>query len=107
MGGWFVDIFVEDLFRVIVRATRLLLSRDWPVVMGTVLSAECPHSSYGCTMASIYYEYPIAGEKYGAVYGKPFILHDSGVEYAAQFVKGVDFKVRVKPGDPSTSVPCN
>jgi hypothetical protein len=105
MGGWFVDILVEYLFRVIVRAVRLLRSRDWPVAMGIVLSAECPRSWYGCTVASVYYEYPIAGEKYGAVYEKPFLSHDSGVEYAAQFVKGIDFKVRVKPEDPSTSVP--
>jgi hypothetical protein len=107
MGGWFVDIFVEYLFRVIVRAIRLLRSRDWPVAMGTVLSAECPRSSYGCTVASVYYEYPVAGEKYGAAYEKPFISPSSGEEYASQFVKGIDFKVRVKPGNPSTSVPCD
>jgi hypothetical protein len=107
MGGWFADIFVEYLFRVFVRAVRLLRSRGWPVVVGSVLSADCPRSSYGCTVASVYYEYPVADEKCGAAYEKPFISHDSGVEFAAQFVKGMDFKVRVKPGDPSTSVSCD
>jgi hypothetical protein len=107
MGGWFLDIFIEYLFRVIVRAMRLLRSRNWPAAVGIVLRAECPRSSYGCTVASVYYEYPIAGKSIGAAYEKPFISHDSGMEYAAQFVKGVEFKVRVKPGDPSTSVPCN
>jgi hypothetical protein len=75
--------------------------------VGSVLSADCPRSSYGCTVASVYYEYPVADEKCGAAYEKPFISHDSGVEFAAQFVKGMDFKVRVKPGDPSTSVSCD
>jgi hypothetical protein len=104
MAGWFADIFVEYLFRVFIHVMKLLRSRGWPVVMGTVLSADCPQVSYGCTVASVYYEYPVAGENYGAIYEKPFILRDSGVEYAAKFLKGMNFKVRVKPGDPSTSV---
>jgi hypothetical protein len=105
MPGWFLDIFVEYLFRVSVRAVKLLRSRSWPVTKGTVLSADCPRASYGCTVATVYYEYIVDGKKYEAAYEKPFILRDSGAEYAGQFVAGLELKVRLKPGDPSVSVP--
>ena len=105
MGGLFLDIFVEYLFRVFVRMFEPLRSRSWPVAMGTVLSSDCPHAFYGCTVATVYYEYIVEGEKYGAACEKPFIWHDSGTEYADRFVKGVDFKLRLKPGDSSASVP--
>src|SRR6266852_7653360 len=103
--GWFLNIFVEYLFRVFVRMINLVRSRSWPVVMGTVLSADCPRAVVGCTVATVYYEYVVEGEKYGTAYEKPFIWHDSGKEYADQFVKGVDFKLRLKPVQPSISVP--
>jgi hypothetical protein len=105
MAGWFLDIFIEYIFRMLVRATKLLRSRNWPIVKATVLSAECPHASYGCTVATVYYEYAINSEKYGTAYEKPFISRDSGADYAAQFVKGMDLKVRVKPSNPTVSVP--
>jgi hypothetical protein len=105
MGGWFLDIFVEYLFRVSVRAVNLLRSRRWPVAKGTVLSADCPRALYGCTVVTVYYEYVVDGKKYGAAYEKPFIWHDSGAEYASQFAVGLELKVRMKPGDPSVSVP--
>jgi hypothetical protein len=105
MAGWFLDIFIEYIFRMFVRAVKLLRSRNWPVVKATLLSAECPHASYGCDVATVYYEYVVKGEKYGAAYDKPFVSHDSGAHYSAQFVKGMDFKVRVKPDNPTMSVP--
>jgi hypothetical protein len=105
MGAWFLDIFVEYLFRVFVRGIKLLRSRSWPVTMGTVLSADCPRALYGCTVATVYYEYIVNGEKYGAAFEKPFILYDTGKGYASLLVKGMDFKVRLKPADPSESVP--
>ena len=97
----------EYLFRVSVRAVRLLRSRSWPVAVGTVLSADCPPASYGCTVAYVHYEYPAAGGKHAAVYETPFISPNSGEDFAAKFVKTMGIKVRVKPGDPLTSVPCD
>jgi len=105
MGGWFIDIFVEYIFRVFSHAMNLVRSRKWPIVKATVLSADCPHSLYGREVATVYYEYAINGEKYGDCFGKPFISEKSGKDYAALFVKGAQFKVRVKPNDPTKSVP--
>jgi|SRR5271156_6101543 hypothetical protein len=87
MGGWFVDIYVEYLFRAAVRAVLLVRSRDRPVVRATVLSAECPHAEYGCTVATVYYECVVGGEKYGAAFEKPSIVHDSGARFAVSLRK--------------------
>lgn len=105
MGGWFVDIFVEYLLRIVFHAANLLRSRRWPTVTATVLSADCPHAAYGCDVATVYYEYVVNGEKHGDTFGKPFISQESGKDYAANVVKGMHFKVRVKPDDPTKSVP--
>lgn len=104
MVGWYLDIFVEYIVRVFLHVVNLVRSRRWPIVKATVLSADCPRAGYGCTVATVYYEYVVNGEKYGNAFGKPFISHDSGQDYAARFVKGMDFKVRVKPNDAAKSV---
>jgi hypothetical protein len=49
-------------------------------------------------------EYMVDGAKYAGCYEKPFLVRASGVAYAESFAKGEDFKVRLKPGDPSVSV---
>jgi len=38
-------------------------SRDWPVTRATVLSAVYPRADYGCTVATVYYEYIVDGKK--------------------------------------------
>jgi hypothetical protein len=81
--------------------------RDWPVVFEKVMSAVCPRAGYGCTVATVYYEYRVGGENYAAAFERPFLWHDSGVEHAAKFTKGTKFKVRVKPEDPSKAGPCD
>lgn len=65
MGGWFVDIFVEFVARVLIRGVQLLRSHSWPVAPATVLSTECHPATYGCTVATVYYEYVVGDEKYG------------------------------------------
>ena len=102
---WYGDIFVEYIFRIVFHAANLLRSRRWTVVNATVLSADCPRISSGCTVTTVYYEYLINGEKYGNWFGRPFISEKSGRDYAALFVKGAQFKVRVKPDDLTKSVP--
>jgi len=105
MGGLFIDIFVEYTFRVLSHAMNLVRSRKWPIVKATVLGADCPHASFGCTVATVYYEYVVSGEKHGDSFDKPFISHESGEDYATRFVKRMNCTVRVKPGDGTASVP--
>jgi hypothetical protein len=105
MFGWFADVYIEYLFRVIVRAIRVVRSRDWPVSRATVLSAECPRADYGCTVAAVYYEYMVDGRKYGGGFEKPFIVQESGERFAGAFIKGAEFAVRVDPRNSSVTVP--
>lgn len=58
-------------------------------------------------LATVYYEYPVNGEKYGTWYSRPFILLRSAKNYAALVAKGTSFEVRVKPGGPSVAIPVN
>jgi hypothetical protein len=104
VGGLVADIFVEYLFRVIVRGIKLIGSHNWSRVTGRILSAECPKAGYGCDVATIIYEYLFDGAKFGGSFEKPFILHSSGEYYASSFIKGMDFKIRVNPKSPSISV---
>jgi hypothetical protein len=102
MGGLVIDIYVVYLFRIIVRAINLFRSRNWPLTTGRVLSAERPSFS-AYFVAAVTYEYVVDGERYGAMYEKPFLESDSAEEYARKFAKGEKFKVRVNPRDPSLS----
>ena len=104
MGGLFIDIYIVYLLRILIRAFNLLRSRSWPITSGVVLSADCPGDSL-YPLAFVTYEYIVSGEKYGGWYEKPFLLSESAAGYARKFVKGADFRVRVKPGDRSISIP--
>ena len=80
-------------------------SRGWPTVTATVVSADCPLTTTGCTVATVYYEYVVQWREVWGYISKAFISQESGKDYAAQFVKGIPFKVRVKPDDSTKSVP--
>ena len=100
----FGDVLLEYLFRVVVRGINLCRSFRWPKIKGTVLSASCPNYSAGCPVATIDYEYRGDGVKYADAYRKPFLVEGSTIAYTELFVKGSDFEVQLKPGDPSVSV---
>ena len=78
MGGLFIDIFLEYFFRVLAHGLNLARSRKWPIADATVLSADCPLATYGCEVATIYYEYAINGEKYGDGFGVAFFSKKNG-----------------------------
>ena len=102
---FFIDIYIAYILRLFFHGMNLVRSRRWPIAQATVLRADCPGTINGCTVATVYYEYVVAGVKYGDSFDKPFIVHEWGESHAAQIVKGMLFRVRVKPGDAETSVP--
>jgi Protein of unknown function (DUF3592) len=104
MGGWFVDIFVEYLFRVIVRMAKRRGSDTWPMAKATVTASGCPNAGYGCDVAEVHYTYRVDGELYTGTNEKPFISHNSGEAYVSRFIPGTEFSVRVKPGNPLVSI---
>ena len=105
MGGLVLDIYVEYIFRQVLLLIRAWRSSSWPVTKATVTASDCPATAYGCDVAEVYYKYRVNGEPYTGVYIKPFIVHHSAENYINNSVPvGADLVVRLKPGDPSTSV---
>jgi hypothetical protein len=104
MGGWFVDIFVEYLFRAMSRVIRNRGSGSWSIAKANVTSSACPNAVYGCHIAEVYYAYRVNGELYTGVNEKPFISPNSGENYVKQFAPGTEFTVRINPRDPSVSI---
>jgi hypothetical protein len=102
-----MDTLAEYMIRVVVRGANLIRSRRWPIFKATVVSGDCPEPGWGCTVATLYYEYVVNGDKYGDTFEKPFIEHESGAEYVALFAEGegIGIKVRVKSSQPAKSIP--
>jgi hypothetical protein len=104
MGGWFVDTFVEYLFRVTIRMLKRRGSTAWPAAKATVTSSACPKAGYGCDVAEVYYTYRIDGELYTGINEKPFVIRNSGENYVSRFAPGTEFTVRVKAKDAAVSL---
>src|ERR1039458_2217092 len=104
MGGWFLDIFIEYLFRVVVRFLKTRGTDTWPVVKATVTSSDCPTASFGCPITEVHYKYVVDGELYTGTHEKAFILLSSGEHYARQLAAGADLCVRLNPGNPAASI---
>jgi len=102
MGGLFLDVYIVYAFRTLWRRGNLLRSRKWNRMTATILGCHLSDSIH--TTVSVYYEYATSGEKYAAIFEKPFLLDSSAQNYAGQFPKGAAFKIRVKPGDSWASV---
>lgn len=103
LSGWFLDVIVEYLYRVIVRVIRTRGIAHWRTVEATVNGSACPSATYGCHVAEVCYEFRLDGEPYTGIDEKPFIFHDSCESYAERFSPGVEIVIRLKPGDPSVS----
>ena len=104
MAGWFVDIFIEWLIRMIVKDVRTLKSTSWPVVTATVTSTRCDRAGYGCHLADVHFDYSWDEKGFSGLHEEPFMMLDSGEEYARRFPEGTKIRVRVKPSDPEVTV---
>lgn len=104
MVGWFADIFVEFLVRVVMRMVRIFRSGSWQTVPGEVTDSTYQSASYGCDVAEICYKYRVDGELYTGMYVKPFISSMRGKDYVARLPVGTELVLRIKPGEPSVSV---
>lgn len=102
MAGLFLDVYIVYFFRTLWRVANLLRSRRWPAVTATILGSHFPKAAYN--RVSIDYEYAANGHKYVASFEKPFVFDSSARAYTDQFARGMEFKIRIKPADPSVSV---
>ena len=104
MAGWFVDIFIEWIVRMVVNSIRRIRSRSWRVATATVTSSRYERAGYGCHVADIHYDYLWAGEDFSGLHHEPFLVHDLGKDYVRRFPADSETPVRVDPANPSKSV---
>ena len=102
MGGLFLDVYIVYLFRIFWRLANLLRSRKWTKATATVFGSHTDRSVY--SSVDVDYEYAVNGQKYADSFTKPFIADSSAKAYGDQFARGTEFKIRIKPSDPSVSV---
>jgi hypothetical protein len=104
MIGWYFDVLVGFLVRIVTRFVKLRRSEAWPVENGTISAATCPAAMYGGPVAELGYTYIHNGEYYSGVHTKAFMLKSSAEDYVSKIHIGSQIPVRVKPTDPETSV---
>jgi len=104
MGGLVIDIFVEFLFRFVVRQLQAQGTKSWPVVKAKVTGTHYRPGGFGCTVLKMTYQYKFAGKRYAGTDAKPFLWTSSAREYYERHAGGSELLVRVKPGNPESSI---
>jgi hypothetical protein len=107
MVGWYIDVVIGFLIRVLIRNIKIRRSVSWPVETGKVYRSECPALSYGGPVAEVSYTYTHKGEYYSGTHQQPFMLRNSAQDYASRFPAGTDLIVRVNPEWPEMSFVSN
>src|SRR3981189_3520566 len=102
--GWYIDILIGYLIRILIQMTRARGSSRWPLERAKVTGSNCDAAVYGGPVAEVTYTYAQAGEYFSGTHREPFILRDSAEEYAARFPAGGDVIIRVQPGEPEVSI---
>ena len=103
MGGWFLDILIGYLVRVLIHLSKARGSQRWPIEVAIVHTTSAPYS-YGGRVAEVIYSYRYQGHYLSGTHQKPFISHASAKQYLAGFPKDTRFSVRVNPANPKISV---
>lgn len=106
MGGLVLDIIVAWVGRWIIVFWRYILSRNWPVVSGTVVRSHFEKPGYGCMYVVFEYKYKANWERYRGELRKPYV---NATNYAEAYVRhhspGSELMVRVDPKIPTRSFP--
>jgi hypothetical protein len=104
MGGWFVDIFIEWLVRMIAKIVRRIVSQSWQIVDATVTAAVYNNASYGCDITDLHFDYSFDGQEYSGLHEEPFIMGALAKDFALDNPAGANIKVRLKPLQPDVTV---
>ena len=103
MAGWFLDIYVEYLIRVVARLIMRIRSVHWAAAKGTVIHSQS-RGGLGCPVTDVTYKYEVSGETCEGVNTKPFIFDRSAKLYAEHFAAGQQVTARVNPQNASKTV---
>ncbi len=104
LSGWYVDILVGYLIRILIRTVKARGSDHWPIEKAKITGSRCDGAAYGGPVAEVTYAYHREGEYCSGMHREPFLLVGSAEEYVARFREGGDVIVRVKPGEPEVSI---
>ena len=104
MVGWYLDIVVGYLIRLVIRLVRTRGSDAWLTEKAKVSASSCPSAPYGGPRAEVGYTYVHEGSYFSGMYRRGFILRSSAEDYAALFPADSDVVIRLKPGEPETSI---
>lgn len=102
--GFFADLYLVYLFKVLSRWTKFRGSRNWDTneAIVTAMPDRTP-AALGCPTLEIPYEYRVNGELYTGLHEEPFLLVDSLNTFAARFTAGNRFVIRINPDRPEIS----
>lgn len=104
MGGLVIDIYVEFLFRILVRSFKARGATTWPVTKAKVTTTSCRPGGFGCAVADVTYKYRSDGDLYAGTDAIPFVYTSSADSYLEEHPPGSELLVRVRPGSPGYSV---
>jgi len=104
MGGFVLDIFVLYLIRVSIRFWRRRGTSSWMLQQANIENISRSLATWGCPLAEVTYVFKVGDETYSGSDEIPFIWRSSAEAYVHRHPKGSTLVVRVKPGDPETSV---
>lgn len=102
--GFFIDVYVEYLVRVIVRFFQRWNARSWRILTAEVTAASYRTGGIGCAVADVGYMYEIDDQVYTGINSAPFIFDSSARDYAKHYSPKSNLMIRVKPESPLCSV---
>jgi hypothetical protein len=102
--GFFLDIYVEYLVRVMIRPFRASRGRAWPTERARITSTGYRPGGFGCAVADLTYKYSFGGELYTGTNANPFIMTASAKDFIEHYSEGDEIMVRVDPQKPESSV---
>src|SRR5215467_912231 len=101
--AWFLKTFACYVSGSVVRLIKTLGSGVWPLEYATV-SSSSRSAVYGGPIARITYTYRHQGRLFTGQHAKSFLLQSSAEQYAATYPVGSTIFVRIKPGQPITTI---
>ena len=102
LAGWFIDILVVYLFRVVVRFVKARGSAAWIVCKATVTGSR--YLLKTCDVVEITYLYRLDGEPFTGISQEPFLSSTLAKRQVDWFPAGSEIVVRVNPTDHQTSI---
>ena len=101
--AWVLKTLIGYMSRSVVRLIKILRSGVWPLEYGTV-SSSSRFALHAGPIARITYTYRHHGKLFTGQYAKPFLFLRSAEHYAANYPVGSTIMVRIKPGQPDTTI---